>query len=238
MIQEFNISHDWHFDLVASKSCTAPIIAKYRDSEILRSIHQMPDTAVICDGTACVGFDTISFSRHFNKVIAVENDLTRFKFLHDNLGVVDNVRIRFCNILDFIGSNPLFKTVNMLYLDPPWENIAPNTPSTYTASASLALSINDVGLDQCVKDAFTTNTSLQSVVLKLPNNFDKLQISLILLPESSNLSITLHHIRWYSKPKMFFAVIERNSDHVVKTQREFLTAPAQIHDLPRTKKRR
>lgn len=72
----------------------------------------------VTDGTACVGGNVISFSRHFSSVNAVEIDETRFRMLEKNLKTlgVDNVR---CVRGDY-GSLWQDMEQDIVFVDPPW----------------------------------------------------------------------------------------------------------------------
>ena len=70
-------------------------------------------------GMACVGGNTISFSKGFKEVVSNELDEGRFKILQHNVGTVagcSNVDFRNESILDLV------KTLrfDVLFLDPEW----------------------------------------------------------------------------------------------------------------------
>lgn len=72
----------------------------------------------VTDGTACVGGNAISFSRHFAAVNAVEIDETRFRMLEKNLETlgIENVR---CTRGDY---GELWANIeqDIVFVDPPW----------------------------------------------------------------------------------------------------------------------
>ena len=52
-------------------------------SQIVRSI--IPDYALVCDATACVGGNTISFAKVFRHVTSIELDPGRYEMLKKNV---------------------------------------------------------------------------------------------------------------------------------------------------------
>jgi hypothetical protein len=91
----------------------------------------------ITDGTACVGGNTLSFARYFDKVNAVEIDDTRFQMLLRNVALVsaswaakilqdcDAVEKNYGEITVMRGdltksfASPLLKQ-DVFFIDPPW----------------------------------------------------------------------------------------------------------------------
>tara|TARA_X000001036_G_scaffold439549_1_gene491087 strand:+ start:8403 stop:9953 length:1551 start_codon:yes stop_codon:yes gene_type:complete len=94
-------------------------ITRPRDARTLHSIIKElcdKETKTVCDGTACVGGDTIHFAKQFGKVFAWEIDEERYNILNNNINVygLTNVTTIKGSILNSSGE------CDLLYLDPPW----------------------------------------------------------------------------------------------------------------------
>lgn len=87
-------------------------------SQIVRSL--IPDYALVCDATACVGGNTISFAKVFRNVTSIEMDPGRFEMLKKNAGLarVDN-HINFVN-MDFLRFKETMGTYDFIFFDPPY----------------------------------------------------------------------------------------------------------------------
>lgn len=101
-------------DKVGKFSITRP-----RDAAVLhKAIREFvdSDTHTVCDGTACVGGDTIHFSSAFREVFAWEVDTERFRALKNNINIygIKNVTTINGSIVNSTGE------CDLLYLDPPW----------------------------------------------------------------------------------------------------------------------
>lgn len=81
----------------------------------------LPSTsAVVVDGTACVGGNTISFAKVYSNVHAIEIDKVRFDYLEENLKTL-NISNVTCHHADMVRA---CKTINcecsLIFIDPPW----------------------------------------------------------------------------------------------------------------------
>lgn len=207
----------FHMDKQATYSVTAAAIARYRDLEILQKTHHIPSDATILDGMACVGGDTISFMRHFSSgtVISNEYDHARFAFLRHNVAHVESQlqqnkqdfahqRCRFGSVLDLwnagadAADSELFQSCDMLYLDPEWGGM------NYSQTSDLSLSIGTVPLDQCLRAAIESPARPRWIVLKLPMNFDRFQLTQL------QICTTLYKMSVRGNTKMCFAVLQPN----------------------------
>lgn len=81
-------------------------------------VNNFPDVKIITDGTACIGGNTYSFSKFFEKVQAIEIDNTKFNYLKHNINCLDikNVEVFNDDLLNKI--NDLEQ--DMIFIDPPW----------------------------------------------------------------------------------------------------------------------
>lgn len=80
----------------------------------------IPRFAKVCDATACVGGNTMSFAKYFSNVTSVEMDPGRFEMLKKNvslLGLQDHVEAVNADFLRFKESMPYF---DFIFFDPPF----------------------------------------------------------------------------------------------------------------------
>lgn len=133
---------------------TANKISKY----IKRNI---PDISTVMDGTACIGGNTLSFTKFFNSVIAVEIDPTRYAYLCHNMRMFEstNVVIYNASVLDVCQ----YTTQDMIFIDPPWGG--PN----YKSRHRINLYLSGVELS-IVCRAIAPYTKY--IAIKVPTNFD------------------------------------------------------------------
>eukprot|EP00292_Cryptomonas_paramecium_P005412 CAMPEP_0113688518 /NCGR_PEP_ID=MMETSP0038_2-20120614/16582_1 /TAXON_ID=2898 /ORGANISM="Cryptomonas paramecium" /LENGTH=398 /DNA_ID=CAMNT_0000609345 /DNA_START=108 /DNA_END=1301 /DNA_ORIENTATION=- /assembly_acc=CAM_ASM_000170 len=217
----------FHMDQQATYSVTVAEIAKMRDKDILQDQYNIPDNVKILDGMACVGGDSISFLYHFRHgtVISNEYDRTRYRFLTHNLnetmkhlnGTSDfsaTVHFRHGSVLD-MWEDPLFKSCQMLYLDPEWGGVQ------YKGEDKIPLKIGGEDLHDSIISALRASESLKWVVLKLPFNYDNSHISKVLKSEGKKNETLLyaHRFRIQYKingpVKMRFVVLARVSEKEV-----------------------
>ena len=79
----------------------------------------LPSIASVCDGTACVGGNTISFAKHFLNVTSVEMNPERCRMLANNVktvGLDKRVRVVNDDFLHFQNNMPYF---DLIFFDPP-----------------------------------------------------------------------------------------------------------------------
>ena len=98
----------------------------------------------ITDGTACIGGDTLSFSREFKSVNAIEFDKTRYEYLKHNMKLFNCNNITFYND-DYLN---LYKSLkqDVIFLDPPWGG------PDYKNKKSLTLALGNMKLDDLSRD--------------------------------------------------------------------------------------
>ncbi len=155
-------------DEAASFSITRSDLSDQMSTIIINTLKKYEiDNPVILDGLACVGGNTISFSKYFSKVFAVELDKVRFEMLHHNVQTVlkiQNVYIYNQCLLKFTNTNNL--KFHALFLDPEWGG-----PS-YKSHRRLKLSIGRVPVETFCVRMFNKNPELRVIALKLPLNYD------------------------------------------------------------------
>ena len=129
------------------------------------STHCDPNFCAILDGMACVGGNSISFSKAFKSVISNELDVNRFQMLMHNTQSVmelDNILLRNENILELVSK----ESFEVLFLDPEWGG--PN----YKDFDRLRLRIGEVSVEDFVLRVFKEFPGVLVVALKLPTNYD------------------------------------------------------------------
>jgi len=110
-------------DEEASYSVTEMRLADQTSTMILQTLsrHGMarPSSAAITDATACIGGNTVNFSRHFAHVNAVELDRTRFEMLRNNTQLLcdKNVEVHHGDYTSTELQDTL--TQDIVFFDPP-----------------------------------------------------------------------------------------------------------------------
>jgi 2-polyprenyl-3-methyl-5-hydroxy-6-metoxy-1,4-benzoquinol methylase/16S rRNA G966 N2-methylase RsmD len=138
-------------------------------TKIILKYFQPGSELVITDGTAGNGGNTISFSKHFKSVNAIEISFHEADILRKNLinfGIIKKVKIYIDNYLKIWNK---FKQ-NVIFLDPPWGGKA------YKKNKVTKLYMYDKGLKIEVSKFIRTlwaNKSADMIVLKAPYNFDE-----------------------------------------------------------------
>ena len=142
----------------ATDQCTADKITRDLVSVVGRV------DAHVCDGTACMGGNTFSFARTFERVSAVELDVHRWQHFTHNMDVLGCRDVHayqgdVCDVLPWIEP-----AVDLVFLDPPWGGPG------YKKQSRVDLYMNNVPLDRIVLKHILPNTTY--VDLKTPINFD------------------------------------------------------------------
>lgn len=145
------------YDDVGLWSITLP-----HDADIISNIiYKFIGYSTIFDATAGIGGNTISFSKFFKKVIAVENNITRFNILKNNINIIktNNVKIYNDDCFNIINYN-----YNGFYFDPPWGG--PN----YKFEKNVRLLLNNITLFNIIKNI--KKYTSKPIFFKLPKNYD------------------------------------------------------------------
>nr|QBK88924.1 MAG: RNA cap guanine-N2 methyltransferase [Mimivirus LCMiAC02] len=121
----------------------------------------------ITDTMACVGGDTISFAYVFKKVIAIEINKDRVKYLTNNINVykLKNVDIFNDDCLKILYNIPKH---NVVFIDPPWGG------SGYKEHKNLTLKISNEPLEKICNNIMNEKMMTctpELIVLKLPKNY-------------------------------------------------------------------
>ena len=162
------------------------IINKY-----LRNKGKQTSQCVITDATACVGGDTIHFSKVFKYVNAFEIKSEHCRMLKHNLKLYsrDNVNV-ICE--DYVKSKHTVQQ-DIVYIDPPWGG-----PS-YKRKNSVQLKLSNIPIYKII-DAIINDTLM--IVLKTPINFDVQSLMKI-----SKCNVQIKSIHIYNLENMLIIVI-------------------------------
>lgn len=149
-------------DLLLDDEAFYSVTDQYTADKISKDIFKnISDVRTITDGTACVGGNTYSFSKYFDKVHAVEVDPIRCSYLQKNLNLLD-VQNTDVHLGSIIETCPLLEQ-DMLFLDPPWGG--PN----YKSKKKIDLYLSDIELSH-VCNILSLHTKY--IALKVPTNFN------------------------------------------------------------------
>lgn len=152
-------------DEVGKYSISKPYATKFLIEKIQQNMRLKLSNYTITDGTACIGGDTLAFSRHFKSVNSVEYDKTRFEYLKHNMKLFD------CNNISFYNDSyiNLYKSLkqDVIYLDPPWGG------PEYKNMKTVTLSLGEMKIDELCSDIIK-NKLCQLIILKLPYNYNLL----------------------------------------------------------------
>jgi hypothetical protein len=152
-------------DEVAEYSVTSTYCADIMSSILL---SELPKGAASCilDGMACVGGNTISFSKYFQRVVSNEFDPKRFDILQRNVRQTmqrTNVQFVHDSILHLLQQPELTTIVDALFLDPEWGG------PDYINRTRIPLSISGVPVEEVCGHALSV---IPLVALKVPLNYN------------------------------------------------------------------
>ena len=158
-------------DDVAKYSITLPDKAEII-SEIIRKNYQLTfptdnlDELIITDAMACIGGNTLSFSKYFKQVNANEINTTRFQYLIHNMKEYEKTNILFYND-NYLNLIHKLKQ-NIVFIDPPWGG--PIYKSQYKMDIMIQTDgLVEIKLDEMIGDIFKDELT-KMIVYKLPIN--------------------------------------------------------------------
>lgn len=135
---------------------------QYTADKISRELRRhCPHTTIVTDGTACIGGNSYSFSKHFPFVQAIELDKIRFDYLKANLQTLDSSNVS-CYWGDCIDVVPMLKQ-DVVFLDPPWGGPG------YKDKKNIDLYLSGVELSEICR---ILKPTCKYLALKVPQNFD------------------------------------------------------------------
>jgi 16S rRNA G966 N2-methylase RsmD len=164
-------------DDVAKYSITLPEKADMI-TEIIRKNYQLAfptdnlDELIITDAMACIGGNTLSFSRCFKEVHANELNTTRFQYLVHNMKEYSRENISFYND-NYLNLIHKLKQ-HIVFIDPPWGG--PIYKSQYKMDIMIQHdnlkedgSVNETKLDEIIDEIFKDELT-KMIIYKLPTN--------------------------------------------------------------------
>lgn len=145
-----------------------------------------PLKVIICDLTAGVGGNTISFSNYFKDVHAVEIENDRHSYLINNLRIYEKNNVTTYNkcALSFIEENLTQVNPSVLFIDPPWGGVG------YKKNNNLELCLGNLSLENllisilnkfsisykdCNKNLEYSSEHNKIIIFKLPKNYNVVQ---------------------------------------------------------------
>ena len=146
-------------------------IREYADkiTDIVK-FHCGTKDVIIIDSTAGVGGNTISFSKNFKYVYAIELDKLRAQYLENNVNIygAKNVKVINGDCKDFFAD---ICDYNVIFIDPPWQNGLDDSYKKYT---NLRLFLGSSPIETICNDLMSGkyNKKPNIIVLKLPKNYD------------------------------------------------------------------
>jgi 16S rRNA G966 N2-methylase RsmD len=163
-------------DDVAKYSITLPEKADMI-TEIIRKNYQLIfptdnlDELIITDAMACIGGNTLSFSKCFKEVNANEINTTRFQYLVHNMKEYERTNISFYND-NYLNIIHKLKQ-HIVFIDPPWGG--PIYKSQYKMDIMIQYDeeanqpVKEVKLDEIIDNIFSDEMT-KMIIYKLPIN--------------------------------------------------------------------
>jgi 16S rRNA G966 N2-methylase RsmD len=165
-------------DDVAKYSITLPEKADMI-TEIIRKNYQLIfptdnlDELIITDAMACIGGNTLSFSKCFKDVNANEINTTRFQYLVHNMKEYERTNISFYND-NYLNIIHKLKQ-HIVFIDPPWGG--PIYKSQYKMDIMIQYDeeanqpVKEVKLDEIIDNIFSDEMT-KMIIYKLPINYN------------------------------------------------------------------
>ena len=124
----------------------------------------------IIDSTACIGGDSLSFSKYFKNILSIEKDKIHFKILENNINIcgANNVKIILNDFISFIEKQQLYKSYQILFMDPPWGG-----PEYKNAEKLDLFLYNDKNIKLNINEIINSYINkFKYIILKCPINFN------------------------------------------------------------------
>jgi len=115
--------------------------------------------SIITDSTACIGGNSVLFSRDFKFVNVIEKDTSTYEILIKNLNSFRNNIVYNCsyNTIKFMLKQ------NVIFIDPPWGG------TYYKTKKKIKLYIDSIDIIVIINELYHF---ADIICLKIPNNFD------------------------------------------------------------------
>lgn len=158
---------------IAKYSITKPIHTSWIKSIIInffKKLNLNTKNLNIIDCTACVGGDTISFTKYFKNVLSIEKNKIHYNILTHNIDIlkINNIKTINDDFVSSINNNNLHINYDMLFVDPPWGG--PN----YKNMDNIDLFITDDNNNKIfIKDIINSYyDKFKFIILKSPTNLN------------------------------------------------------------------
>mgnify|MGYP005991590857 CR=1 FL=1 len=154
--------------------------------------HINTKTLSLIDCNAGLGGDTISFSKYFKHVYAIEKNDIHFHLLKNNCDAIGlkNIDFKHSNFFDIIKQKEIRQKYNILFLDPPWGG--PNYKKYESVNLEIELGDNKRELHEVVNELFPFYSY---IILKSPINLkfekDKFKYKNVKMIKEENNKILL-----------------------------------------------
>lgn len=137
------------------------IIAYFKQKKI--NTHYLS----IIDCNAGIGGDSISFSKYFKHVLAIEKNKLHYDVLINNCNAIEIKNIEFVNnnFMDIIDKSNIYKYYTILFMDPPWGG--PNYKKHDTVDLDIELDTKSKPLDEVINQLYKY---YRYIILKSPVN--------------------------------------------------------------------
>lgn len=190
-------------DYEASYSITDQVTADKITRDVLMFI---PPTAVITDGTACVGGNTYSFAKTFREVNAVELDPKRHSYLQKNMAVLGLKNVRCIHGDAYEECRKQHQ--NMIFLDPPWGG------PDYKQQSNLQLYLSNRELSEICCDL---SLYCEYIALKVPVNFSTEAFE-------TNVRGVLERVHYNTNlRKMYLMIYRCTNSHIARELEEIIS---------------
>ena len=148
------------------------------DKISLLILNKFGSNIYILDGTSGIGGNVISFAKYFNKVCAIELNISRFEILKNNINTyqLNNVNLINDNSINYLNNN-----YDIYFFDPPWGG------PEYKNKKNLRFKLDTYTLSEIIIKIKNYNN--KPIIFKLPNNYD--------LSEFSNYNYNIIKIKNY-----------------------------------------
>jgi 16S rRNA G966 N2-methylase RsmD len=164
-------------------------ITPYKDADyisisIKNRLGYYYDDCSITDSTAGMGGNTLSFSKYFTKVYAIEKDIIHYNILkHNTQDVYGTLNVDFINC-DYINVYSKFKQ-DVIFIDPPWGG------PDYKKQTNISLYLGKDKVEDFIKTKLIELAKM--FVIKVPNNFNIINFNKVL----NNFNIEYESLRNY-----------------------------------------
>lgn len=185
-------------------------VTNYKDSNNILDIintHLVKDMKyedtkhlTLADATGGVGGDTITFAKHFKRVISIEKDKERYEHLVNNINVYELDNVSTINDDSTIILQHL-TDIDILYIDPPWGG------KDYKKRNMIHLEFGAIELETFIISMLEKVSQIRLICLKLPRNYDLRHVHERIVEQGRYTETYFHRL-----PKMCIIVIHNKKN--------------------------